>query len=487
MKRRNFTRRKFINTFSIGSLTAAVSSAIPSLGFSSSSNNDSGNLINHGRDESHNDCSQPGLKLSTFDVDATPPVGTHLASVTMSGTWDLGIRAKGIVLYGAGQPIVLCSIDWIGISNEGQDVFKQALADAAKTTPSRIAVHTVHQHYSPVCDFAAEGFLKKAGLDTMAYEGTFARELICRLETAVRNASEIAQPVTHIGLGEAPVHKVASNRRILGPDGKVRETRWTVCRDPALRAEPEGLIDPMVSLVSLWNNDIPLTVLSYYAVHPQSYYDRGIPNPDFPGIARFYRQLEVPQALHVHFNGAGGNIGAGKYNDGSKENRGILANRLADGMKRAWECTKREPLTTRDVVWNFESVALPHAGYIKSLPTNENLKDLTFIRNNIRQLIWLQRCQEGKKIDVGCLSLRNARILHLPGELCVEYQLAAKASHADLFVAMAAYGDYGPGYICTANAYKQGGYEDGPDSYVSPDVEKILMNAINKLLANDSH
>ena len=52
-------------------------------------------------------------------------------------------------------------------------------------------------------------------------------------------------------------------------------------------------------------------------------------------VARFFRQLAVPAALHVHFNGAGGNIGAGKYNDGSHENRRILAERLAEGMRRA--------------------------------------------------------------------------------------------------------------------------------------------------------
>ena len=85
-------------------------------------------------------------------------------------------------------------------------------------------------------------------------------------------------------------------------------------------------------------------MLSYYACHPQSYYRTGVPSPDFPGIARFIRGQAVPEALHVHFNGAGGNIGAGKYNDGAKENRMLLALRLAEGMKQAWTATQRHPL-----------------------------------------------------------------------------------------------------------------------------------------------
>ena len=55
----------------------------------------------------------------------------------------------------------------------------------------------------------------------------------------------------------------------------------------------------------------------------------------------------------------------------------------------------------------------------------------------------------------------------------------------DLHVAMAAYGDYGPAYIGTAEAYEQGGYETSPRaSYVAPSVEKVLTDAMRKLLAD---
>src|SRR5512145_3403696 len=71
-----------------------------------------------------------GLRIAVFDIDATPPVGSRLAYNTMINKWELGLRARGIILTGSGQPIVLCSIDWIGISNEGQDVFRKAMAEA---------------------------------------------------------------------------------------------------------------------------------------------------------------------------------------------------------------------------------------------------------------------------------------------------------------------------------------------------------------------
>ena len=426
------------------------------------------------------------LRIATFDIDATPPIGSFMAYDPVTNKWDLGLRARGIVLLGAGDPIVLCALDWIGIANESHDAFRAALARAAGTVPGRVSVHSLHQHDAPDSDFSAERILKDAGLDARQYEGSFQRQVITNIAAAVGEALHRAQPVTHLGLGEARVNEVASNRRILGPDGKVRAVRYTACADADLRAAPEGTIDPNVSLVSFWDRERPLAVLSYFATHPQSYYRTGIPNPDFPGVARFLRQIAVPAALHVHFNGAGGNIGAGKYNDGSPENRRVLAGRLADGMRRAWESTKRERLTAGDVSWGVESAALPPAKHLSVERFEAQLKgrEASFVAmGGASRLAWLRRCEAGHRVEVACLGLGRARVLHMPGELFVEYQLAAKAARPDLFVAMAAYGDYSPWYIGTSVAYEEGGYETSPSaSNVAPEVEKVLTGAIKKLL-----
>lgn len=422
------------------------------------------------------------LQLAVFDMDVTPPVGTHLTYDMEINKWDLGLRARGIVISGSGTPIVLCAIDWIGIANEGYDVFRQALAEGAGTVPERVALHTVHQHDAPICDFSSEKILRQAGLDPICFEGTFAREVVNRLRTAVRESLEHTRVITHIGLGTATVYQVASNRRILGSDGHVKGMRYTSCPDSVLRAEPEGLIDPMVSLVSFWDGDHPLAVLSYYAVHPQSYYRTGTANPDFPGLARFFRQLSVPEVLHVHFNGAGGDIGAGKYNDGSKENRLLLAERLADGMRRAWESTKKEPVSADSVNWFAEPVSFPASASIKKTGDWIRTADPVYLANNLFKSAWLSRINAGKQIDITCLKIGKARILGFPGEPFVSYQLSAKAERPDLFVAVAGYSDYAPGYIPTAEAYKEGGYETSEAAGVTSEASDVLMKAIRKLL-----
>ncbi|MDD2476181.1 MAG: alpha/beta fold hydrolase [Dysgonamonadaceae bacterium] len=421
------------------------------------------------------------LRIATFDVNATPPVGSQLTYDPMVNSDDLSLRAKGVVLLGSDLPIVLCAIDWIGISNESQDAFKEALAEAAGTIPNRVVVHTLHQHDVPISDFTAEKILKENNLPVGPFDGTFARELIKDLQKFVRLSLENTQPVTDIGLGSAEVYKVASNRRIYKKDGRIVTMRGSSTKDSLLRSMTEGLVDPEVSLISFWNNEAPLAVLSFYATHPQSYYLTKVANPDFPGIARFYRQLAVPDALHVHFNGAGGNIAAGKYNDGSHETRLILAERMADGMKRAWENTKKVKVSSPDVNWVTEPLFLPVNPKVEEIETTMFKMNSRQLANNMGRLGWYKRRLAGKAIETAALSIGNSRILFMPGELFVEYQLAAKEMAPDKFVTMAAYGDYGPFYIGTEASYAEGGYEV-ESSPVTKESEKIILDNIKTLL-----
>ncbi|QEG39965.1 hypothetical protein [Roseimaritima ulvae] len=426
----------------------------------------------------------PPLRIATFDLDATPPVGSMMAYDRVRRVDELELRCRGVVLLGADKPIVLCAIDWIGVANEAHDIFRATLAEAAGTTPDRVTVHALHQHDAPRCDFSAERILHELGVsDLGTHDSSFTRPWLQGLKPAVADAIAKAKPVTHAGYGVADVEKVASNRRIPDEQGMIRAVRYTTCRDPKLRAEPEGVVDRQLSSLSFWDNDQPVAVLTYYATHPQSYYRTGVPSPDFPGIARFMRGQDMPDTLHVHFNGAGGNIGAGKYNDGSKKNRMILAGRMADAMERAYQATTKFPLAAESVGWDVVSVELPPAKHLDAEKLREQMSDPAIAVGLASRLAWLQRCQSGHKIDLACLKVGDVRVLHMPGELFVEYQLAAKALRPDLKVAMAAYGDYGTAYIGTAEAYGQGGYETSERATnVDARAEPILMDGIRQLL-----
>jgi hypothetical protein len=450
------------------------------------------------------------LQVAVFETDATPPLGSPVAYAPVRKIED-PLSARGIVLLGAGSPIVLCAVDWIGIGNGGHDVWRESLARAAGTTTDRVAVHVLHQHDGVRCDFTAEELAAPYGLAGRRFDVPFVRQTIENAGAALRDSLKRAQPVTHLGVGQARVDKVASNRRILGPDGRVAIARSSSYRipepilsrlveaakiqgyelsasrvDEALAA-PEGVIDPMLKMLTFYNDEQPVVCLSYYATHPQSYFGQGDVTAEFVGLARAERERALDGLTLVHFNGASGNVAAGKYNDGTPATRVLLTQRMADGMRRAWEATEKIPLTAADVEWRVQPVRLPVASYLDAQTLRDTLTNSQATESErltaATKLGFVLRMQQGMPIELSCLKLKDVYILHMPGELFVEYQLAAQAMRSDATVCLAAYGDYGTGYIGTEIAYSQGGYETQPSSSnVAPQVESVLMEGMRALL-----
>jgi hypothetical protein len=423
------------------------------------------------------------LKVGVFDVDASPPIGSPLAYDPTQEV-QTPLSCRGIVLLGSEEPIVLCAVDWLGIGNGSHVAFRKALAEAAGTSPDRVAVHALHQHDAPWSDFSSDELIEEHGVSYRPFDSAFVREVIARAAKGVAEAKDKAKPATHVAFSSAKVDRVASNRRIQGPDGRVTHIRWSATKDPAVREFPEGVIDPLLRMVAFYHDDQPIAALTYYATHPQSYYRTGKANPDFPGLARNSRQ-EATGVPHIHFNGAAGNITAGKYNDGSPENRQVLADRMADAMQQAWEAKKPQPITADNVSWKAVSVTLPPREELAEASLLDVVKngELNAMQRFVAatKLAWLRRADE--PIVLGCLRIGDAALLHMPGELFIEYQLEAQQLAPERFIALAAYGDYGTAYIGTAVSYDQGGYETGSNaSYVSPKAEAILMQGIGELL-----
>src|SRR6056297_1920448 len=104
------------------------------------------------------------LKIATFKVDASPPIGAPLAYDPVKGIQS-PLSCRGIVILSDQKPVVMVAVDWIGIASGGQTVFKESLAQAAETDPDRVVVHTLHQHDAPRCDFDADALLVAEGLE----------------------------------------------------------------------------------------------------------------------------------------------------------------------------------------------------------------------------------------------------------------------------------------------------------------------------------
>jgi hypothetical protein len=294
------------------------------------------------------------------------------------------------------------------------------------------------------------------------------------------------QPVSHIGLGQGKVREIASNRRYVLPDGRHAYNRGSSSgRNVLARNAPKGTIDPWLKSLSFWDGDRPVAVLSGYATHPMSYYRTGAVSADFPGVARDRRQAETPDCLQIYFSGASGNVTAGKYNDGARTNRLTLANKLYGGMTAAWKATKRRPLT--EIGFRNTTVDLkPRED--RSYAPDKVEAVLRPGQNHWKQCLaamtysWRKRSEAGQQIDVPVIDFGAAQLLLLPGEIYVEYQLAAQQMRPDSFVLVAGFGECAPGYLPTEKNREEKDNNLHDWCWIGPGSEKPMLDAMRRVL-----
>jgi hypothetical protein len=386
--------------------------------------------------------------LATFRADVTPPLGHGCCGgwITPVTAVDDPLEAIGLVLLGAGPPLVLCAVDWTGLCNQAHIAWRQALARAVGTTPDRVAVHCVHQHNAPFACLDAQQLVRAAGDLPDILDVDFFHRCLDGVAQAAAAALPGARPLTHVASGQGQVDQVAGNRRVSRDEsGRVLAMRGSSCRDARLRALPEGLIDPWLKTVAFYSGADKIASCHYYATHPMSYYGDGRVSSDFAGLARKRRQVDEPGCRHLYFTGCAGNVAAGKYNDGSPEMRPVLVQRVVDGIVRSEQDLQLAAIER--VAWRTVELLPPVRSSFSAEALQAQIADQTAagaVRGRAAYMLaWLRRLEQQIPIVLGALHVNGIRLLHLPGECFVEYQLRAQQLQPELFVATAAYGDNG--------------------------------------------
>ena len=427
------------------------------------------------------------FRLGTFTANVTIPLDHRCMGLLpiKSKTIVDPLYAHGFVLMGDGEPIVLCAVDWCEIRNGAYDLWRDEIAAAVGTSRHRVLVCALHQHDAPVVDSGAAQLLASVGLRGELYDEAFHDQTVKRVAAAARDCLADAVPVTHIGLGQARVKSVASNRRVVYPDGRINFDRGSRSGDNRKLADaPEGEIDPFLKTISFWHDDQPIVALHSYATHPMSYYGAGAVSSDFVGLAREQRRRDDFAVQQIYVSGCSGDITAGKFNDGSPEMRKELTDRVYRAMVTAWDDTKRqllEQVNLRTAKLHLDYHPNPELS-LGSLLHKLHDRSLT-VEQRIHAAMSLSsrhRVASGQAIDLPCIDFGVAQIVLFPGEAFVRYQLMAQEMRPDSFVLSIGYGECWPGYIPTAQAFKEGFTDKW--LWTAPGAEAEIRRALGEVL-----
>ena len=364
------------------------------------------------------------------------------------------------------------------------------MARAAGTTIECVALQSLHQHSAPILDADAVRLLHDEKSAQLAQHLKFTDDIASRTSAAITESLKQLQPVTKIVGSKAKVDRVAANRRVPQPDGSIA-VRASVTREAAVRDAPEGLIDPWLRTLTFSDGDRKLVQLHYYATHPQTFYGDARVSWDSVGIAR-ERMEKSSGVFQIYFTGCGGNVTMGKYNDGNRESRELMATRLLDAMQRSSSADADSIANTVDVAslkpsniqWDsapIEFTVREEGTFNPELLKTQLDPDQPFTTRLTAAMFsgFGQRLRDGYIAQATRLRIGNIDVVNLPGEPFVEFQLfAQQVAVKDSFTCVAGYGEcgvwyYGPDSIFT----DRGGFGDfchRPDLRSGPGYWEVL-------------
>lgn len=422
------------------------------------------------------------LKLAAFQVDCTPPAGFRICfgdNDAATGVRD-PLLLRGFVLEADGNRYVVASLDYCALMNSAHDLLIRDLARALDIPESRVVVHCIHQHDTPLINFEIEPLLN---IET--YPKDWWREVTHRCADAARTSLGSQVDIACVGHAELRLHGYASNRRVMGADGKVKGVRYSRCDNPELRNAPVGIIDPMLRTVAFKDTaDHIVASMSFYASHPQVSNERHLYSADAPGEAMRLVTEQHRNGLHAFFTGAGGNVTAGKYSspDDLEGNLLTFGKRLADGVSHNLDAMQWTPAS--GVEWRTDSFPFPARAMdpdaMRAVCADP---EATMYQKLISAVLLSSReYEKNRNYPMTLLSVGNARILLLPGELFVEYQLFAQSVVPDNFLALAANCSNNFLYLPLAKHLDEGGYETTSFCWCSQDFEQHFKTTVTNLL-----
>lgn len=424
------------------------------------------------------------LSAGVARININPPLGTNLCGYAGRIPGNIGVHddlhAKALVLLDGKTRAAIVTLDLIGLIDDQVAQIRQEASTRTGIPRGNMLIGASHTHAGP-----ANMDIRACGKSNPKY----VKELLGKIVDVIAEAATNLKPA-RFGYGKAQ-SDLAINRRYRAPSGEVQ-----------IGENVGGLTDPEVG-IWLFTDDKgkPLATVFNYACHAVTMGgDNRWVSGDWAGAAQRAIEAEVGgQAMYLQ--GCCGNINPGFRGgfDVVESNGRLVAEPVLDVLPSI--------RTTTDVVFGIasETVNLPLQPPISLEEAEKTVKDMKkSLRKKDELPLWEKDINEayrdwaktiiarggkgepGDPFEVQRFSIDDAHIIGLPGEVFVEYALQIKQMKSNVFVAGYANGNVG--YVPTAAAFKEGGYEVDVayklygEQMLTPEAEKIIVSAAGRLL-----
>lgn len=451
----------------------------------------------------------PGVEFKTgYGVaNITPPLGTPCALGLDDDLIEVldDIFVRALYLERGTEKVLVVSADVIGLFPADIAEFAAAITGATSIPAERQVFHATHTHQTANSRWEDARVLEPFGLadrhSSPEFKALFKRGCVEAAKAAVSTAAP-----AEMAYAEAPAAGIASNRRVPAAEpGKVvfRSSR----PDAAMRAAPEGHIDPLVRLVLFRTKAGGMLGVVNYGCHPSA--AGGDEGPfvtgDFAGRGIAAAEAAIPGLHLLHLTGTSGEINPGKHVTSDslepaarKADVELLGRRYADAIRAAVGLAK-DWSTPGRLAFVRSGVALPLlAGLPSEAEDRERIAEAArayiadkaagrtnpgAMRRLSHEALVLGRSADGKlPTEAAALAVGGVRFAFLPGEIMLKFGDALRERFGGpRLLNVATSLDYTPGYVVPAAYFPEGGYEPSV-SKLDPAAYDILLDHVAALL-----
>ena len=429
------------------------------------------------------------MKIGFGRVDITPPLGTKI-----TGAWQLRV-ADGVMdplelnalAFQIGEErLVIVTADLLAMSVSGSSIIRDLIAKETEIPARNILMQCLHQHT------ATTGY--STSVSSAEYVAVMKRKYVDVVRLALNDLAEAKMSAAEKETSE----EVSFIRRYRMKDGSVMTNPGTM--NPEID-HPLGKSDNTVRLVRFTREDAKDIALVAFQTHPDTIGGTQF-SADWPGFARRKVEKEKPDVHCILMNGCQGDTNHHKpgrptirksLQDERYEFTRRMGEIVAEAALAVWDETR--PLQEGAVSTAFEITTIPtnldgidridecKALYEKILAKDEEVMKLPMSEKGaIRRIANMEDKKLFQKVPVTMVAFGELAFLGYGGEPFTEYANVLREAHPELFIVTACNCNGSEGYLPSAAAFQEGGYEACTTSF-TPETPALLQGLAKKLLA----
>ncbi len=420
------------------------------------------------------------FKAGFARVDITPPLGTELTGYfkkrISDGVLD-PIELNAVAINDGEKTALIITSDFMYTLLKAMDRFRALISEATGVDIDNIIIQSVHQHTSTTAGIGGPTDLQYQSVLERKYCDVARMAIDDLADATVSIASkETAEPISFIRrfkMKDGSTKTNPSRKRLEDIDGPIGEADNTV---RLVRFTREGAKD--IALVN-------------FQTHPDVISGNKF-SADWPGFTRRFTEADLGDVHCILVNGCEGDVNHVNPYDahGGYEHSKFMGRTVADTVIDIWD--KTEAVDSGKITACVEMRRIPsnmqgiekideciefyadyQAGKIESPGMNE--------LGNIRRIANMDNVSLVQKVPVSMVAFGKIALIGYGGEPFTEYATIPRAAVPELFVLTACLANGGQGYLPSASAFKEGGYEAVTTNFTES-VAPVLQNCAIEMM-----